>query len=281
MNMGPGQAKQCQLRAFLTYYINDLFLNQVCKIHTRQVDTQQLIWVVYIWRLTADLQTGAETVFTVRCGMKSTRTSRQSAKQPTLWRSWPVLIPWRSWESRDPCCRWGTPQLRLYRKSIEVGWNKAHFWGGASPGLPPLFILWSKLRRQRVNSQSLLFRVCPLATGEQLGALTKENPTLPASLALPPLCTTVQWRNDLLSALTLFCEISFSSVLMPACAHTHAHARARTESSDFHFRFLWGLFLYRPHLWRVPARIGTQTSCFSGPEPQKRELIFTLLTVFC
>uniref|UniRef100_A0AAQ5YB05 Exocyst complex component Sec8 n=1 Tax=Amphiprion ocellaris TaxID=80972 RepID=A0AAQ5YB05_AMPOC len=28
MNMGPGQAKQCQLRAFLTYYINDLFLNQ-------------------------------------------------------------------------------------------------------------------------------------------------------------------------------------------------------------------------------------------------------------
>ncbi|XP_063316236.1 exocyst complex component 4 [Pelmatolapia mariae] len=28
-NMGPGQAKQCQLRAFLTYYINDLFLNQV------------------------------------------------------------------------------------------------------------------------------------------------------------------------------------------------------------------------------------------------------------
>ncbi|XP_047245814.1 exocyst complex component 4 isoform X1 [Girardinichthys multiradiatus] len=29
MNMGPSQAKQCQLRAFLTYYINDLFLNQV------------------------------------------------------------------------------------------------------------------------------------------------------------------------------------------------------------------------------------------------------------
>uniref|UniRef100_A0A8C6UMN5 Exocyst complex component Sec8 n=1 Tax=Neogobius melanostomus TaxID=47308 RepID=A0A8C6UMN5_9GOBI len=29
MNLGPGQAKQCQLRAFLTYYINDLFLNQV------------------------------------------------------------------------------------------------------------------------------------------------------------------------------------------------------------------------------------------------------------
>ncbi|KAK5876443.1 hypothetical protein CesoFtcFv8_025798 [Champsocephalus esox] len=29
MNMGSGQAKQCQLRAFLTYYINDLFLNQV------------------------------------------------------------------------------------------------------------------------------------------------------------------------------------------------------------------------------------------------------------
>uniref|UniRef100_A0A669CVA9 Exocyst complex component Sec8 n=1 Tax=Oreochromis niloticus TaxID=8128 RepID=A0A669CVA9_ORENI len=28
-NMGPGQAKQCQLQAFLTYYINDLFLNQV------------------------------------------------------------------------------------------------------------------------------------------------------------------------------------------------------------------------------------------------------------
>lgn len=32
MNMGPGQAKQCQLRAFLTYYINDLFLNQVSKM---------------------------------------------------------------------------------------------------------------------------------------------------------------------------------------------------------------------------------------------------------
>lgn len=31
-NMGTGQAKQCQLRAFLTYYINDLFLNQVSKI---------------------------------------------------------------------------------------------------------------------------------------------------------------------------------------------------------------------------------------------------------
>ncbi|CAL8337333.1 unnamed protein product [Arctogadus glacialis] len=29
MNMGPSQAKQCQLRTFLTYYINDLFLNQV------------------------------------------------------------------------------------------------------------------------------------------------------------------------------------------------------------------------------------------------------------
>ncbi|XP_064198712.1 exocyst complex component 4 [Anguilla rostrata] len=29
LNMGPGQAKQCQLRSFLTYYINDLFLNQV------------------------------------------------------------------------------------------------------------------------------------------------------------------------------------------------------------------------------------------------------------
>ncbi|KAI1888083.1 hypothetical protein AGOR_G00181390 [Albula goreensis] len=29
LNMGPGQAKQCQLRTFLTYYINDLFLNQV------------------------------------------------------------------------------------------------------------------------------------------------------------------------------------------------------------------------------------------------------------
>ncbi|XP_051911425.1 exocyst complex component 4 [Hippocampus zosterae] len=29
MNMGAGQAKQCQLRTFLTYYINDLFLNQV------------------------------------------------------------------------------------------------------------------------------------------------------------------------------------------------------------------------------------------------------------
>lgn len=48
MNMGPGQAKQCQLRAFLTYYINDLFLNQVCKIQARQVDPQQLIWGVYI-----------------------------------------------------------------------------------------------------------------------------------------------------------------------------------------------------------------------------------------
>uniref|UniRef100_A0A3P8VFX6 Exocyst complex component Sec8 n=1 Tax=Cynoglossus semilaevis TaxID=244447 RepID=A0A3P8VFX6_CYNSE len=32
MNMGPGQAKQCQLRAFLTYYINDLFLNQVSEM---------------------------------------------------------------------------------------------------------------------------------------------------------------------------------------------------------------------------------------------------------
>lgn len=57
MTMGPGQAKQCQLRAFLTYYINDLFLNQVCKIQARQVDTQQLIWVVYIWRLTAERET--------------------------------------------------------------------------------------------------------------------------------------------------------------------------------------------------------------------------------
>ncbi|RXM31571.1 Coatomer subunit gamma-2 [Acipenser ruthenus] len=28
-NMGPGLAKQCQLRTFLTYYINDFFLNQV------------------------------------------------------------------------------------------------------------------------------------------------------------------------------------------------------------------------------------------------------------
>ncbi|KAM9771610.1 exocyst complex component 4 [Syngnathus typhle] len=29
MNMGAGQAKQCQLQTFLTYYIHDLFLNQV------------------------------------------------------------------------------------------------------------------------------------------------------------------------------------------------------------------------------------------------------------
>lgn len=42
MNMGPGQAKQCQLRAFLTYYINDLFLNQVCKIEVCQLDSPAL-----------------------------------------------------------------------------------------------------------------------------------------------------------------------------------------------------------------------------------------------
>uniref|UniRef100_A0AAY4BT98 Exocyst complex component Sec8 n=1 Tax=Denticeps clupeoides TaxID=299321 RepID=A0AAY4BT98_9TELE len=29
LNMSPGQSKQCQLRTFLTYYINELFLNQV------------------------------------------------------------------------------------------------------------------------------------------------------------------------------------------------------------------------------------------------------------
>lgn len=37
MNMGPGQAKQCQLRAFLTYYINDLFLNQVGALAGQQL----------------------------------------------------------------------------------------------------------------------------------------------------------------------------------------------------------------------------------------------------
>lgn len=42
MNMGPGQAKQCQLRAFLTYYINDLFLNQVCKIEVCQLGSPAL-----------------------------------------------------------------------------------------------------------------------------------------------------------------------------------------------------------------------------------------------
>ncbi|KAG7513822.1 exocyst complex component 4 [Solea senegalensis] len=39
MNMGPGQAKQCQLRAFLTYYINDLFLNQVRTEINKDIET--------------------------------------------------------------------------------------------------------------------------------------------------------------------------------------------------------------------------------------------------
>ncbi|CAL1569001.1 unnamed protein product [Knipowitschia caucasica] len=38
-NMGPGQAKQCQLRAFLTYYINDLFLNQVRTEINKEIET--------------------------------------------------------------------------------------------------------------------------------------------------------------------------------------------------------------------------------------------------
>ncbi|XP_013860253.1 exocyst complex component 4 [Austrofundulus limnaeus] len=37
MNMGPGQ--QCQLRAFLTYYINDLFLNQVRTEINKEIET--------------------------------------------------------------------------------------------------------------------------------------------------------------------------------------------------------------------------------------------------
>ncbi|XP_076152589.1 exocyst complex component 4 [Alosa pseudoharengus] len=38
-NMGPGQAKQCQLRTFLTYYINDLFLNQVRTETNKEIET--------------------------------------------------------------------------------------------------------------------------------------------------------------------------------------------------------------------------------------------------
>ncbi|KAL0963046.1 hypothetical protein UPYG_G00348990 [Umbra pygmaea] len=38
-NMGPpGQAKQCQLRTFLTYYINDLFLHQVCTEINKEIE---------------------------------------------------------------------------------------------------------------------------------------------------------------------------------------------------------------------------------------------------
>ncbi|XP_063074092.1 exocyst complex component 4 [Engraulis encrasicolus] len=38
-SMGPGQAKQCQLRTFLTYYINDLFLNQVRTEINKEIET--------------------------------------------------------------------------------------------------------------------------------------------------------------------------------------------------------------------------------------------------
>ena len=37
--MGPGQAKQCQLRNFLTYYINDLFLSQVRTEINKEIET--------------------------------------------------------------------------------------------------------------------------------------------------------------------------------------------------------------------------------------------------
>lgn len=38
--MGPGgQTKQCQLRTFLTYYINDLFLNQVRTEINKEIET--------------------------------------------------------------------------------------------------------------------------------------------------------------------------------------------------------------------------------------------------
>ncbi|XP_023686899.1 exocyst complex component 4 [Paramormyrops kingsleyae] len=39
LSMGPGQAKQCQLRTFLTYYINDLFLNQVRTEINKEIET--------------------------------------------------------------------------------------------------------------------------------------------------------------------------------------------------------------------------------------------------
>lgn len=58
-------------------------------------------------------------------------------------------------------------------------------------------------------------------TCEQRGELRKENPKLPVRLAVV-LCIIVQWRKDLLSALTLFSVISFSS---DADAHTHTHTR--------------------------------------------------------
>ncbi|XP_006633344.1 exocyst complex component 4 isoform X2 [Lepisosteus oculatus] len=38
-SMGPGQAKQCQLRTFLTYYINDYFLNQVRTEINKEIET--------------------------------------------------------------------------------------------------------------------------------------------------------------------------------------------------------------------------------------------------
>lgn len=77
MNMGPGQAKQCQLRAFLTYYINDLFLNQVCTLQSCQEGTP----VLSIYH-TTEMKIGVETEFVVtfRCGMKSTRILRQWAR---------------------------------------------------------------------------------------------------------------------------------------------------------------------------------------------------------
>lgn len=37
LSMGPG--KQCQLRTFLTYYINELFLNQVRTETNKEIET--------------------------------------------------------------------------------------------------------------------------------------------------------------------------------------------------------------------------------------------------
>lgn len=59
--------------------------------------------------------------WTIRCEQRSTRKLRQWARQPTPWRSLPALILWRSWVSRDHCCRWEkTNYLPTWRERISM-----------------------------------------------------------------------------------------------------------------------------------------------------------------
>lgn len=258
MNMGPGQAKQCQLRAFLTYYINDLFLNQVCKIEVCQLDSPALgafkthssfpwderlfIFVFFFkqpdWKLVLNLS------LLFQLGAQWDQQGNWGREQG----GWPFEDPRQCWYDEGP----GSPETPaageehphtctcLDYTEIKFKYGVIKTCDFPSLGWAPhatfdRFFL-SKLRILGVNSLWLVSRVHP-AHMWALRRTEKKSPHyLLAWHCLSFVPTTVQWRKDLLGALTFRCR----------CTHTHRNV-------CLPFSLSWGLFLDRkPHLWRGP-----------------------------